>query len=130
MEAVREAWTDERLDDLANRMDRGFDRMDADIRELRTDTKSEFGKARTDTKSEFGKVRAETKSEFGKVRAETKSEFAALREEMDARFDYVDKRLERMDTRLDSIQRAIVFGSIALTTASISGFAAIVVAAA
>jgi flagellar capping protein FliD len=29
MEAMREAWTDERLDDLANRMDRGFDRVDA-----------------------------------------------------------------------------------------------------
>ena len=29
MEAMREAWTDERLDDLANRMDRGFDKVDA-----------------------------------------------------------------------------------------------------
>jgi hypothetical protein len=31
----RAAWTDERLDDLARRMDAGFERMDADIRELR-----------------------------------------------------------------------------------------------
>ena len=30
MEAMREAWTDERLDDLSRRMDRGFDRVDAD----------------------------------------------------------------------------------------------------
>ena len=29
-------WTDERLDDLARRMDAGFDRIDRDIRELRT----------------------------------------------------------------------------------------------
>lgn len=29
MEAVREAWTDERLDDLVHGMDRGFDRVDA-----------------------------------------------------------------------------------------------------
>jgi hypothetical protein len=42
MEAMREAWTDDRLDDLANRMDRGFDRVDKNIRELRADTKSEF----------------------------------------------------------------------------------------
>jgi hypothetical protein len=29
------AWTDERLDDLARRVDVGFDRVDRDIRELR-----------------------------------------------------------------------------------------------
>jgi hypothetical protein len=30
------SWTDERLDDLARRVDAGFDRVDSDIRELRT----------------------------------------------------------------------------------------------
>jgi hypothetical protein len=34
---VRVAWTDERLDDLANRVDAGFARVDADIRELRAE---------------------------------------------------------------------------------------------
>jgi hypothetical protein len=33
----RTAWTDERLDDLAARMDAGFARVDADIRELRAE---------------------------------------------------------------------------------------------
>jgi hypothetical protein len=32
----RATWTDQRLDDLATRMDAGFARVDADIRELRT----------------------------------------------------------------------------------------------
>ena len=31
---MREAWTDARLDDLSQRMDRGFDRVDADLRGL------------------------------------------------------------------------------------------------
>jgi hypothetical protein len=31
----RAAWTEERLDDLAARVDRGFDRVDGDMRELR-----------------------------------------------------------------------------------------------
>jgi len=36
MEAMaREAWTDERLDDLNQRVSEGFQRMDADIRDLR-----------------------------------------------------------------------------------------------
>lgn len=33
----RSTWTDERLDDLARRMDAGFDRVDRDIRELRAE---------------------------------------------------------------------------------------------
>jgi hypothetical protein len=32
MESMRSTWTDERLDDLASRMDRGFDRVDAELR--------------------------------------------------------------------------------------------------
>lgn len=36
MEAVaREGWTDERLDDLNQRVSEGFQRVDADIRDLR-----------------------------------------------------------------------------------------------
>ena len=32
---AREAWTDERLDDLAKRMDKGFDEVKGEVRELR-----------------------------------------------------------------------------------------------
>jgi len=32
---VREAWTDERLDDLANRMDENFREVRADLRQVR-----------------------------------------------------------------------------------------------
>lgn len=35
MEAVREKWTDERLDDLNDRMVEGFERLDKDMREVR-----------------------------------------------------------------------------------------------
>jgi hypothetical protein len=34
MEAMRQSWTDERLDDLSQRMDSGFARVDADLRAL------------------------------------------------------------------------------------------------
>ena len=36
----RTGWTDERLDDLARRMDAGFARVDADIRELRAEMRA------------------------------------------------------------------------------------------
>jgi hypothetical protein len=42
----RAAWTDERLDDLSRRMDAGFARVDADIRELRMELRTELGALR------------------------------------------------------------------------------------
>jgi hypothetical protein len=40
------AWTDERLDDLSGRMDKGFDRVDRDIRDLRTEMHQGFAELR------------------------------------------------------------------------------------
>ncbi len=37
MESMREAWTDERLDDLSQRMVEGFSSLDTDIREMRAE---------------------------------------------------------------------------------------------
>jgi hypothetical protein len=39
----RAVWTDERLDDLSRRVDAGFDRVDADIREFRAELRTEIG---------------------------------------------------------------------------------------
>jgi hypothetical protein len=47
MEAMREAWTDERLDDLSRRMDRGFERVDRDLRDLRADMDARFDRLET-----------------------------------------------------------------------------------
>jgi hypothetical protein len=38
----RVAWTDERLDDLSRRMDVGFERVDRDIRDLRSEMRAGF----------------------------------------------------------------------------------------
>jgi len=53
----RAAWTDERLNDLANRMDAGFARIDADIRELRVELRSEIGGLRAELRGEIGALR-------------------------------------------------------------------------
>ena len=37
MEAMREKWTDERLDDMNARMGEGFHRLDEDMREVRAE---------------------------------------------------------------------------------------------
>lgn len=137
MEAMREAWTDDRLDDLANRMDRGFDRVDADIRELRTETKSEFALVRGEICERFDKIEGQFSSRFDQQKDETDSRFDKVdsrfdqqKRETDTRFDKVDLNFARIEGRLDSIQYAIVMLAIALTTASIAGFVAIFTSAA
>ena len=39
---TRENWTDARLDDLSHRVDRGFEKVDRDIRDLRVEMKGGF----------------------------------------------------------------------------------------
>ncbi|HKA66813.1 MAG TPA: hypothetical protein VKG03_02775 [Solirubrobacterales bacterium] len=48
MEAMREKWSDERLDDMNVRMAEGFRRLDADLRDLRVDMSSEFAAVRAE----------------------------------------------------------------------------------
>jgi hypothetical protein len=42
MERARATWTDERLDDLSHRVDDGFNRVDEDLRQMRTEMNSRF----------------------------------------------------------------------------------------
>jgi hypothetical protein len=44
MEAVRESWSDDRLDDLNRRVEDGFRRVDADIRGLRSGMNDRFNR--------------------------------------------------------------------------------------
>jgi hypothetical protein len=75
MEAMREAWTDERLDDLTVRMDRGFDRVDGDLRELRVEMDARFDRV----EGRFDRAEGRMDRLEGKMeRLETK---------MDKRFD-------------------------------------------
>jgi hypothetical protein len=64
MEPVREQWTDERLGDMRDRMNAGFDRLDADLRELRSEMRSDMNGFRSDMQSEFAAVRNEMSSRF------------------------------------------------------------------
>jgi hypothetical protein len=59
MEAVREAWTDERLDDLNHRVDSGFEEVSREFQALRMEMRTEFGSVRSEMATEFGSVRGE-----------------------------------------------------------------------
>ena len=108
MELMREAWTDERLDD-------GFDRVSGDIRELR----SEIGSLRTETTGEFVSVRrefaafrAEMKDEFAAVRLEMKDEFATVRGEINQQFGSLREEnialWGEINGRIDGMQQTMI----------------------
>jgi hypothetical protein len=64
----RAAWTDKRLDDLSERVDAGFERVDRDIRDLRTDMNRGFAEARQDLRAEVVAVRADLGSDISELR--------------------------------------------------------------
>ncbi|MFL5898454.1 MAG: hypothetical protein ACJ76D_08345 [Solirubrobacterales bacterium] len=70
---AREAWTDERLDDLKEHIDEGFRELRADMREVRADI-SGVRDGLNSVKGEVGELR----EEVGGLRGEMKAGFAAL----------------------------------------------------
>lgn len=72
MEAVREMWTDERLEDMNGRMGEGFDRLDKDLREVRGEIATGRG--------EIAKVREEmaTRVEVNELGVEMNDRFESM----------------------------------------------------
>jgi hypothetical protein len=58
----RVAWTDERLNDLSQRMDLGFERVDRDIRDLRGEMHVGFAEVRSEMHAGFAEARSEIDS--------------------------------------------------------------------
>jgi hypothetical protein len=59
MEAMREQWTDARLDDLNRRVESGFNGVSREFQALRLETRTEFVAVRSAISSESQAVRAE-----------------------------------------------------------------------
>jgi hypothetical protein len=110
MEAVKEKWTDERLDDMNGRMGEGFDRLDKDIREVRSETAG---------------VREEVAGVRGEVGG-VKGEIAKVREEMATRGEVTELRVE-MNDRFEAMHRLIIQVGGGLFGTMVVGFLSLVV---
>lgn len=60
--------------------------------------------------------------EFGKRMDERFDRVDERFDEVDRRFEQVDKRLDRLADGLESVQRALIFGSVTMSTAFVAGF--------
>lgn len=63
MEAMREKWTDERLDDLNGHMSEGFNRLSEDLREVRSEIGGVRGEV-SDLRGEVNELRGEMNTRF------------------------------------------------------------------
>lgn len=97
----RESWTDARLDDLATRVDRGFESVDRRF---------------DGVQREFVALRSEVGAEFAAVRAEVRAEFAAVRAEVG-----------EVRTEVTATQRLLVQLFVPLIVTLIFGFAGMIV---
>jgi CHASE3 domain sensor protein len=102
MEVATVSWTDERLDDLNDKVD-AF---------------------RAETGDELKTMRAEMTDEFKAIRADMANEFKAVRGEMR---DAAESLAAQMNTRLDSVHKSITATSTTLVSAIIGGFIAVLV---
>ncbi|HYH52906.1 MAG TPA: hypothetical protein VD761_02150 [Solirubrobacterales bacterium] len=64
--------------------------------------------------------------EFGKRIDERFDRVDERFNEVDAKFEHVGQRLDKIDGRLESMQKTLIFGVIAMSSAYIAGFAALV----
>ena len=94
MAVMREAWTDERLDDLNKKVDDGFARVD----------------------QRFDRLEASVDARFDKV----DKRFDRLEMNIDQRFDKVDDRFEAMIDRFDKMNRSLL-GGMGLIIAALIG---------
>jgi hypothetical protein len=77
---AREAWTDERLDDLKVSVDAGFGETRSEFRSMR----EEFRAGRAEMREEMKAGRAEMREELKGYRKESREDMAELRVEMGA----------------------------------------------
>jgi hypothetical protein len=100
MEAMRDLWSDERLDDLNHRVDRGFEETSREFKAQRLETRTEFAALRSEMATEFAAVRSEMAREFAAVRSEMGTEFAAVRSEMAVGFASLRGEMAAMNRTL------------------------------
>lgn len=88
MQAMREAWTDDRLDDLNAKMDRGFAHVDA----------------------RFNQVDAR----FDAMQAHTDKRLDGMQNHLDRRFESIDDRLDGLQRILIVTQTTFILGLLGL----------------
>jgi lipoate-protein ligase A len=124
MEAMRDRWTDDRMDDLVQRVDSGFAQVDArfvevheGIAALRTETHEDIAALRVDSKELRRDIAKLDRDLRAATREELNTQIHAVRSEMREGFDKVDAQFERViatfNRRFDTLVMALISAMLA-----------------
>lgn len=111
MGAVREKWTDERLDDLGDRVSEGFRRVDDEFRATRAEMNARFDSL---------EGRSEARS------ASLEARFDSLEGRSGARSASLEGRFDSLEQRFDAMQRTMVQFAGAMVVAMVGLYATLV----
>lgn len=100
---ARETWTDERMGDLAAKVDKGFADAKVEVRDLRSDMDKGF--------------------------ADAKVEMRDLRSDMDKGFSTVKGEISELRSELGALQRTMIIGFATIATIAASTVASVIAAA-
>lgn len=78
MEPTRDAWGDERIDELAKRTDDDLRQVRGEIRDLRTELRSEIQEARTELKGDAADLRTEVDARSARLEGVLRRPFEVL----------------------------------------------------
>jgi uncharacterized coiled-coil DUF342 family protein len=105
---ARQAWTDDRVDDLVKRVDDGFAQAHGDLKDLRREVGStreelraeilsvreEVSSLSNDLRTEIGSVATDLRTEIKSGDQELRTEFDGLRAEMNQHFSALNRRFD------------------------------------
>ena len=100
---AREAWTDERLDDLKGSVDAGFSEMRDEFRAMREEIRA----GREEMREELKAGRDEMREELNTGRTEARVELKAERETTREKFDLVHQDMREVRTEIGALNRTI-----------------------
>jgi hypothetical protein len=113
MEAMRQNWTDDRMNELAAQVDAGFSQARVDLgsarEELRREIKEQGKELRAGIHALGGELRSEMNARFNSIDMRFNSIDAKFNS-IDARFNSIDARFDAVDARFDSLHAAIIGG--------------------
>ena len=78
MQATQPTWTDERMDEFAERTEKNFREVRAEIRDTRGELRREIRDVKTEVKDEINEVRIEMNTRFDGIQRRFDILFAAL----------------------------------------------------
>jgi hypothetical protein len=75
----RARWTDDRLDEKMDRIDRTFELIRQEMGALRTELRGDIGDLRTELRGEIGELRTDLRGDIGELRTDLRGDIGGLR---------------------------------------------------